>query len=79
MLRSWLEPDQELVVAEVVDQSAAFASAPPEGNVVGPSAAHVQDQQRWMSLGRRVELEGDVTAVTEIGKCGGEQSSRRLD
>ena len=39
VLRCWLKPDQELTVAEVADQGAAFASAPAEGGVAGPRAA----------------------------------------
>ena len=41
----WLEPDQELVVAEVDYQGAAFASAPAEVGVPGPRGAQVQGQQ----------------------------------
>jgi hypothetical protein len=32
-----------------------------------------------MTLGRRVDLEGDLAAFTEIGKSGSEQFSGRLD
>ena len=78
MLCSRPEPDQQLVVAEVADPSAAFSSVAAEDGVIGPSAAGTQDQQRRMPH-RRVDLEGDVISRVEIGKHDAEQSLGCLD
>lgn len=77
-IRSGLKPDEKLAAAEVADQGAAFASRPAECAVTGLLAAHTQDQQRWMSLGRRVDLKSDVAIITEIRQGGSEQSPGRF-
>ena len=72
-LWSWLEPDQELVVAEVADQGAAFGGVPTESGVVGLSAADVQYQQRRAFPGQRMHLEGGEAAGIESGQRRGKQ------
>lgn len=67
------------MVAEVADHSAAFVSALEERVVAGPRAGYAQDQQRRMSPGRRVDLEDDIIARSEIGERRGEQFPGRLD
>jgi hypothetical protein len=67
-----LEPDQQFVVTKVAYLSAAFAGTAAKGGVVGQPTVRTLDQQRRISLGCSVHLEGYLTTVVEIGKCGGE-------
>src|SRR5689334_20747868 len=71
------EPDQQFAVAEVAYLRTAFASALVKGEIAGRPAVRVQNQQSWMSLGRRVHLECHVTATAEVSERRGEQFSGR--
>src|SRR5690348_10184887 len=74
---SW-NPDKELVIAEVADQGAGFVRAPAKDWMVWLLGAHVHKQELWMSLGGRMDLEGDVVAGIEVGEYCGEKSPGRL-